>query len=749
MNLKRIILPAVLLIALSSAALGAEPEKPTQLTALQPLISEEETAAVALEIEDATPLMLAARDGQVDEIRRLIAEGADVNATNKSGVTALHCAIFFSENTDAALALLDAGADINAVDKKGWSPLLFATYKGRPRAFIEELLKRGAYPEGCADDGTSPMMYACQNADDVMTIVSLYNAGAEVALPRNDGEHPLHFAARNMTDAAPAIIRFLIDNRANILCRNGKGMMPLMSAALYGGRNETIDALLQAGATINARDWSGMTPLMLAAASPSENALTTAKKLAECGADFDAQDNFGRTPFLVAVRSGHSLAMVRWLHEVTPQYRQARQEHRLAVLPAAISLKKHAILPPPEESLEGTEVADAAQETTSPTVDAITGEGESTPATSEVVQETELTTSATTEETTTSADAGVETPATQDAAVEVPALESVAAGSPAVPNETAAAAELTTAPSETVTAAELPTTPSETVAAVEQPAQPGETTPAPSDESATGTGTDVGTTTRAEELAAAAEDVTEEDVKGALEELKGKATKKVPSASGINTDKTLQELKEAIARASGKQVETPREDAEILEEEQEEVQRPPYDNKATEEASQTDGDTTETRLITILSQSARKLSRPAMEIAQIRRDETLRPFQKRRRLKKLKPQLRTDRARVTPLMLAAVNPNEAARDIIFWLIGQGEDLEAVDGDGRTALVCAVRYGTSPIPALALIDAGANTRATYRNSGLRRLLRFNDVMLPEDKRLLADAIKAVNARPTGK
>lgn len=736
MNLKRIILPAVLLIALSSAALGAEPEKPTQLTALQPLISEEETAAVALEIEDATPLMLAARDGQVDEIRRLIAEGADVNATNKSGVTALHCAIFFSENTDAALALLDAGADINAVDKKGWSPLLFATYKGRPRAFIEELLKRGAYPEGCADDGTSPMMYACQNADDVMTIVSLYNAGAEVALPRNDGEHPLHFAARNMTDAAPAIIRFLIDNRANILCRNGKGMMPLMSAALYGGRNETIDALLQAGATINARDWSGMTPLMLAAASPSENALTTAKKLAECGADFDAQDNFGRTPFLVAVRSGHSLAMVRWLHAVTPQYRQARQEHRLAVLPAAISLKKHAILPPPEESLEGTEVADAAQETTSPTVDAITGEGESTPATSEVVQETGPVTATTTEEATVTTDTGVETPATQDTSSEITAPDSATAEMPAAPSETAAAAE-------------LPTTPSETVAAVEQPAQPGETTPAPSDESATETGTDVGTATRAEELAAAAEDVTEEDVKGALEELKGKAAKKVPSASGINTDKTLQELKEAIARASGKQVETPREDAETLEEEQEEVQRPPYDNKATEEASQTDGDTTETRLITILSQSARKLSRPAMEIAQIRRDETLRPFQKRRRLKKLKPQLRTDRARVTPLMLAAVNPNEAARDIIFWLIGQGEDIEAVDGDGRTALVCAVRYGTSPIPALALIDAGANTRATYRNSGLRRLLRFNDVMLPEDKRLLADAIKAVNARPTGK
>ena len=736
MNLKRIILPAVLLIALSSAALGAEPEKPTQLTALQPLISEEETAAVALEIEDATPLMLAARDGQVDEIRRLIAEGADVNATNKSGVTALHCAIFFSENTDAALALLDAGADINAVDKKSWSPLLFATYKGRPRAFIEELLKRGAYPEGCADDGTSPMMYACQNADDVMTIVSLYNAGAEVALPRNDGEHPLHFAARNMTDAAPAIIRFLIDNRANILCRNGKGMMPLMSAALYGGRNETIDALLQAGATINARDWSGMTPLMLAAASPSENALTTAKKLAECGADFDAQDNFGRTPFLVAVRSGHSLAMVRWLHAVTPQYRQARQEHRLAVLPAAISLKKHAILPPPEESLEGTEVADAAQETTSPTVDAITGEGESTPATSEVVQETGPVTATTTEEATVTTDTGVETPATQDTSSEITAPDSATAEMPAAPSETAAAAE-------------LPTTPSETVAAVEQPAQPGETTPASSDESATGTGTDIGTATRAEELAAAAEDVTEEDVKGALEELKGKAAKKVPSASGINTDKTLQELKEAIARASGKQVETPREDAETLEEEQEEVQRPPYDNKATEEASQTDGDTTETRLITILSQSARKLSRPAMEIAQIRRDETLRPFQKRRRLKKLKPQLRTDRARVTPLMLAAVNPNEAARDIIFWLIGQGEDIEAVDGDGRTALVCAVRYGTSPIPALALIDAGANTRATYRNSGLRRLLRFNDVMLPEDKRLLADAIKAVNARPTGK
>ena len=94
----------------------------------------------------------------------------------------------------------------------------------------------------------------------------------------------------------------------------------------------------------------------------------------------------------------------------------------------------------------------------------------------------------------------------------------------------------------------------------------------------------------------------------------------------------------------------------------------------------------------------------------------------------------------TPLMLAAVNPTDAAPEIIAWLLEQGEELEARDGEGRTALVCAVRYNSSPLAARALIEAGADTRARFNGNALRRLLRFNNRMSERDKKTIVPLLK---------
>ncbi len=99
-----------------------------------------------------------------------------------------------------------------------------------------------------------------------------------------------------------------------------------------------------------------------------------------------------------------------------------------------------------------------------------------------------------------------------------------------------------------------------------------------------------------------------------------------------------------------------------------------------------------------------------------------------------------------PLMLAAVNPNEAAPAIIAWLLEQGERIDERDDSGRTALICAVRYNPSPLAARALIEAGADTRVTFRGNSLRRLLRFNRRMEPSDKKELAALLKKVSRGP---
>ncbi|MBP3751085.1 MAG: ankyrin repeat domain-containing protein, partial [Pyramidobacter sp.] len=188
---------------------------------------------------------------------------------------------------------------------------------------------------------TTPMMIACQYSSDVQTVKELYAAGAEVMRPRRGRDLPLHFAARNDTGSAPQIIRFLLDSRAEVDCRNGGGWTPLMTAAQFSSHPETLKALLDAGAQVNARKNDGMNAVMVAVSNASPQANAIVKMLIDAGADLETTDGRGRTAFEVAARSGRSLETLRLVaqHETASSLRI--QNARLAAAPAAANVTRY------------------------------------------------------------------------------------------------------------------------------------------------------------------------------------------------------------------------------------------------------------------------------------------------------------------------------------------------------------------------------------------------------------------------
>ena len=72
-----------------------------------------------------TPLMVAAREGQVDAAKLLIRYGSNVDARSANQRTALHMAAdaWWSEEVKTVEVLLEAGADPSATDEKGTTPL--------------------------------------------------------------------------------------------------------------------------------------------------------------------------------------------------------------------------------------------------------------------------------------------------------------------------------------------------------------------------------------------------------------------------------------------------------------------------------------------------------------------------------------------------------------------------------------------------------------------------------------------------
>jgi ankyrin repeat protein len=133
-------------------------------------------------------LLQAVEAGDLSRVGALLAEGADREARNADGATALMVAAQ-AGRLDLVRALIDAGADVNATDDRGWGPLAKAIHnpeldRGFPDV-VDVLIRAGAGIETPIGYGIRPLMLAAGYGETAV-VEALLKAGADV-LARNDG----------------------------------------------------------------------------------------------------------------------------------------------------------------------------------------------------------------------------------------------------------------------------------------------------------------------------------------------------------------------------------------------------------------------------------------------------------------------------------------------------------------------------------------------------------------------------------
>jgi hypothetical protein len=103
--------------------------------------------------EGATALMMAAYNGRLPMVRALIDHGADLNATREYGFTPLALAAFRG-HTDVVRVLVEQGADLNKATPFGTSAEAWAT--ARSFSEIAQYLERaGSAPESSVPEGSA------------------------------------------------------------------------------------------------------------------------------------------------------------------------------------------------------------------------------------------------------------------------------------------------------------------------------------------------------------------------------------------------------------------------------------------------------------------------------------------------------------------------------------------------------------------------------------------------------------------
>src|SRR5215510_10976150 len=192
-------------------------------------------------------LVDAVKNQDVQEVRALLGQHADVNVRSEDGSTALLWAAHWNDLPTAEL-LVRAGANANVANDFRMTPLSQACTNASS-ALVDLLLKAGANPNTPIATGETPIM-TCARTGNIDAVRTLFVHGADV-----NAKEPAQHQTAAMWAAAEGhtqVLRTLIEVKADLNAHTKTGFTPLHFAARVGDV-ESARMLLDAGVDVNIR----------------------------------------------------------------------------------------------------------------------------------------------------------------------------------------------------------------------------------------------------------------------------------------------------------------------------------------------------------------------------------------------------------------------------------------------------------------------------------------------------------------
>ncbi|MBN3314346.1 ANR28 phosphatase, partial [Atractosteus spatula] len=272
-----------------------------------------------------TPLMLSVLSGHTDCVYSLLNKGANVNAKDKWGRTALHRGAV-TGHEECVEALLQHNANFLIRDCKGRTAVHLAAacgHIGVLGGLLQAVQSMDTVPVITDNRGYTPLHWACYNGHD--TCVELLLEQEIFQKMEGNPFSPLHCAVINDNEGAAEM---LIDTlgAAIVNATDSKARTPLHAAA-FTDHVECLQLLLSHNAQVNTVDSSGKTPLMMAAENGQTNAVEVLVSSAK--ADLTLQDSNKNTALHLACSKVRDLATSMYRNEIALRDSYHIQKHLL------------------------------------------------------------------------------------------------------------------------------------------------------------------------------------------------------------------------------------------------------------------------------------------------------------------------------------------------------------------------------------------------------------------------------------
>ncbi len=250
--------------------------------------------------DDANPLLIAVKDGNLENAKLFLEKGASVEEKDSKENGLLDYALQSSNPESLAFAIEALPIPSwNVADANGCFPFIKVIVQRSDFAKIKKCIDLTNDINRADKNGKTPLMYAAQSNVDVRTVKYLLDKGAKIDVKNSNEWSALMYAARYNPNPAvmedlilrgassepnsvgltvtmlaacnpnPGVLMTLLKYKDEINAATDKGKTALMYACENGQNSSVIKMLIDNGANLNAKDSNGKTIREYLSANPS------------------------------------------------------------------------------------------------------------------------------------------------------------------------------------------------------------------------------------------------------------------------------------------------------------------------------------------------------------------------------------------------------------------------------------------------------------------------------------------------